>query len=97
MKRSLVAALFVCLAAASALAALPTFWQVSTEAEFLQGEVIEREQFGRWFALTGAHIQQFSHVETTTQAFKIFVEGSKGLYDINAIETVERQEHGHGT
>jgi hypothetical protein len=58
--------------------------------EILQGEVIEREQFWRWFALTGAHIQEFSDVEAATQAFKIFVEGPKGLQDINAIEAVER-------
>jgi hypothetical protein len=39
MKRTLVATLFVCLAAAVAQASLPTFWEVSTENEFLQGEV----------------------------------------------------------
>jgi sugar lactone lactonase YvrE len=39
MQRGVVAALIACAATAVAHAALPTFWQVSTEAEFLQGEV----------------------------------------------------------
>lgn len=49
LKRNLLAALFVCLAAAIAHAALPTFWQVSTEAEFLQGEVenLSIDSYGR--------------------------------------------------
>jgi len=49
MKRSSVAALFLCLAAAAVQAALPTFWQVSTEAEFLQGEVenLSIDAYGR--------------------------------------------------
>ena len=38
-KRALLVATVVCAAAAGVQAALPTFWQVSTEAEFLQGEV----------------------------------------------------------
>ena len=48
-KRTLIAALAVCLAAAAAHAALPTFWQVSTEAEFLQGEVenLSIDAYGR--------------------------------------------------
>ena len=37
--RFLVAACVLCAGAAGVQAALPTFWQVSTEAEFLQGEV----------------------------------------------------------
>ena len=46
--RPLVAAAFVC-AAAAAHAALPTFWQVSTEAEFLRGEVenLSIDTYGR--------------------------------------------------
>jgi hypothetical protein len=58
--------------------------------EFFQGEVIEREQFWRRFALSGAHIQQLGDVETAPQAFEIFVQEPKGLQDIDAIEAVER-------
>jgi hypothetical protein len=49
MKRLIVAAVFVCLAAASGYAALPTFWQVSNENEFLQGEVenLSIDAYGR--------------------------------------------------
>jgi hypothetical protein len=49
MKRSLAVALALCLAAGAASAALPTFWQVSTEAEFLQGEVenLSIDSYGR--------------------------------------------------
>ncbi|MBI3050358.1 MAG: hypothetical protein HYY76_18840 [Acidobacteria bacterium] len=49
MKRSVLAALFLCLAAGATHAALPTFWQVSTEAEFLQGEVenLSIDSYGR--------------------------------------------------
>jgi len=45
----LFAAALVCAAAAAAHAALPTFWQVSTEAEFLQGEVenLSIDSYGR--------------------------------------------------
>ncbi|MBI2829391.1 MAG: hypothetical protein HYX77_09010 [Acidobacteria bacterium] len=48
-KRSLLAALFLCAAAAGVYAAVPTFWQVSTEAEFLQGEVenLSIDAYGR--------------------------------------------------
>ena len=44
-----IALLFVCLAAAGGHAALPTFWQVSTEAEFLQGDVenLSIDPYGR--------------------------------------------------
>ena len=44
-----IALLFVCLAAAAGHAALPTFWQVSTEAEFLQGDVenLSIDPYGR--------------------------------------------------
>ena len=47
--RLLLAALFVCAAVLAAQAALPTFWQVSTEAEFLEGEVenLSIDPFGR--------------------------------------------------
>jgi len=47
--RCLIALLFVCLSAAAARAALPTFWQVSTEADFLRGEVenLAIDSFGR--------------------------------------------------
>src|ERR671911_921853 len=46
--RPLTAAILVCTAAA-AFAALPTFWQVSTEAEFLRGEVenLSIDTYGR--------------------------------------------------
>src|SRR5688572_11437344 len=46
--RPLTAAIVVCTAAA-AYAALPTFWQVSTEAEFLRGEVenLSIDTYGR--------------------------------------------------
>lgn len=49
MMRSLAALLFLCLAVAIGHAALPTFWQVSTEAEFLQGEVenLSIDSYGR--------------------------------------------------
>lgn len=49
MKRSLLAALVLCLGAGATQAALPTFWQVSTEAEFLQGEVenLSIDSYGR--------------------------------------------------
>lgn len=42
-------AVVVCVAAASVHAALPTFWQVSTEAEFLRGEVenLSIDSYGR--------------------------------------------------
>lgn len=48
-KRPLLAALFLCAAAAGVHAALPTFWQVSTEAEFLQGDVenLSIDAYGR--------------------------------------------------
>src|SRR5687768_5842422 len=41
--------LFVCAAAAAVHAALPTFWQVSTEADFLRGEVenLSIDSYGR--------------------------------------------------
>ena len=49
MKRSVVAALVACAATAVAHAALPTFWQVSTEGEFLEGEVenLAIDSYGR--------------------------------------------------
>jgi outer membrane protein assembly factor BamB len=49
MTRRVLAALVLSLAAAAADAALPTFWQVSTEAEFLQGEVdnLSIDSYGR--------------------------------------------------
>jgi len=49
LNRIVIATLFVCLAVAIGHAALPTFWQVSTEAEFLQGEVenLSIDQYGR--------------------------------------------------
>lgn len=49
MKRTLAAAVFVCLAAVSGYASLPTFWQVSNENEFLQGEVenLSIDAYGR--------------------------------------------------
>jgi len=49
MKRSIFAALVLSLAAGVTDAALPTFWQVSTEAEFLQGEVenLSIDSYGR--------------------------------------------------
>jgi hypothetical protein len=47
--RSILAALFVALGAAVLHAALPTFWQVSTEGEFLKGEFenLSIDSFGR--------------------------------------------------
>ena len=47
--RLFLALLFVCAAGLAAQAALPTFWQVSTEAEFLQGDVenLSIDPFGR--------------------------------------------------
>jgi len=47
--RVAIAALLLPLAGASAFAALPTFWQVSTEAEFLRGEFesLSIDAFGR--------------------------------------------------
>ncbi|MBI2186178.1 MAG: hypothetical protein HYU37_03515 [Acidobacteria bacterium] len=49
MKRRVVAVLALSLTAGAAYAALPTFWQVSTEAEFLQGEVenLSIDSYGR--------------------------------------------------
>ncbi len=49
MKRLCAAAVIVCLTAAFAYASLPTFWQVSTENEFLQGEVenVSIDAYGR--------------------------------------------------
>ncbi|OFW03692.1 MAG: hypothetical protein A3I61_01960 [Acidobacteria bacterium RIFCSPLOWO2_02_FULL_68_18] len=49
MKRTVLAAVVLCLAAGATYAALPTFWQVSTEAEFLQGEVenLSIDSYGR--------------------------------------------------
>jgi hypothetical protein len=49
LKRSAIATLLACLAGAIGQAALPTFWQVSTEAEFLQGEVenLSIDPYGR--------------------------------------------------
>ena len=49
MRRTLAAAVFVCLAAVSGYASLPTFWQVSNENEFLQGEVenLSIDAYGR--------------------------------------------------
>lgn len=49
MKRFCVAALFVCLAGAVGHASLPTFWEVSTESEFLEGEVenLSIDAYGR--------------------------------------------------
>ena len=48
-KRSLLVASVVCAVSAGVQAALPTFWQVSTEAEFLQGEVenLSIDAYGR--------------------------------------------------
>ena len=45
----LAATIVVCVAATAVHAALPTFWQVSTEAEFLQGEVenLSIDSYGR--------------------------------------------------
>jgi outer membrane protein assembly factor BamB len=47
--RLFLAALLACAAVLAAQAALPTFWQVSTEAEFLQGDVenLSIDPFGR--------------------------------------------------
>ncbi len=49
MTRRVLAALVLSLAAGAAYAALPTFWQVSNEAEFLQGEVdsLSIDSYGR--------------------------------------------------
>jgi len=49
LKRIGITLLFVCFAAVVGRAALPTFWQVSTEAEFLQGEVenLSIDPYGR--------------------------------------------------
>ena len=49
MRRTLAAAVFVCLAAVSGYASLPTFWQVSNENEFLQGDVenLSIDAYGR--------------------------------------------------
>ncbi|MGH9257448.1 MAG: hypothetical protein ACRD3C_23040 [Vicinamibacterales bacterium] len=49
LKRTVIAASIVCLSVALGHAALPTFWQVSTEAEFLQGEVenLSIDPYGR--------------------------------------------------
>jgi hypothetical protein len=49
MTRRVLAALILSLAAGAAHAALPTFWQVSTEGEFLQGEVesLSIDSYGR--------------------------------------------------
>ena len=49
LKRVVPAALILCAAAVAAHAALPTFWQVSTETEFLQGEVenLSIDNYGR--------------------------------------------------
>ena len=49
MKRSLIAAALFGAAAASAYASLPTFWQVSNENDFLQGEVenLSVDAYGR--------------------------------------------------
>src|SRR5688572_31233400 len=49
MKRILAAVVFVCLAAATGYASLRTFWQVSNENEFLQGEVenLSIDAYGR--------------------------------------------------
>ena len=48
-KRHLLVAIALCATAAGVRAALPTFWQVSTEAEFLQGEVenLSIDTYGR--------------------------------------------------
>src|SRR5262245_16940746 len=47
--RFLIAALLLCTSATAVYAALPTFWQVSTEADFLKGEVenLAIDSFGR--------------------------------------------------
>jgi len=49
MSRRVLAALILSLAAGAAYAALPTFWQVATEGEFLQGEVdnLSIDSYGR--------------------------------------------------
>ena len=49
LRRGALAAAVAVLGAASLHAALPTFWQVSTEAEFLRGEVenLAIDTFGR--------------------------------------------------
>jgi sugar lactone lactonase YvrE len=47
--RAFLAAALVCAAAAAAHAAMPTFWQVSTESEFLKGDVenLSIDSYGR--------------------------------------------------
>src|SRR4051794_23829818 len=47
--RAFLAAALVCSAAAAAYAAMPTFWQVSTESEFLKGDVenLSIDSYGR--------------------------------------------------
>ena len=49
LKRTVIALLFACLVVSVGYAALPTFWQVSTEAEFLQGDVenLSIDPYGR--------------------------------------------------
>src|SRR5262245_8802257 len=49
MKRLLLAVAAICGAAGVLHAAVPTFWQVSTEAEFLRGEVenLSLDTYGR--------------------------------------------------
>src|SRR5687767_9953863 len=49
LPRALVAAAVLSAATAAVHAALPTFWQVSTEGEFLQGEVenLSIDAYGR--------------------------------------------------
>jgi hypothetical protein len=49
MRRALAVAAVVCSAAAAVHAALPTFWSVSTEAEFLRGDVenVSIDAYGR--------------------------------------------------
>ena len=48
-KRSAITTLLVCFAAVAGHAALPTFWQVSTGSEFLQGDVenLSIDPYGR--------------------------------------------------
>src|SRR5262245_40676476 len=47
--RLLTAAVVLCISGAAVHAALPTFWQVSTEADFLRGDVenLAIDSFGR--------------------------------------------------
>ena len=49
LTRGLLAAAALCLLAAGLQAAVPTFWQVGTEAEFLKGEVenLSIDSYGR--------------------------------------------------